>query len=1405
MKLNPATGLSLVDYFTPYNWSDLNVGDQDLGVSGPLLIPNTNLILSGSKTGYLYLMNTGNLGQLAFGDTQIVQTFVAVVAHLHGAPVYYNSPSLGPLVYTWSEDDVLKAYHFNGVDFDTTPISQSTNGAPSGMPGGILSVSANGNVSGTGILWAALPSTSDAEFTVVAGVLRAFDASNLSHELWNSLQVSADDVGNFAKFCPPTIANGKVYLATFSNRLNVYGLGTGFTVFGTPTSQSVAQGSGTTYTMTVTATGGFTGSTALSIAGLPSGATGTFSPATITVGSGTSTLSVTTAASTPVGTSTLTITGTSGTLTSTTTITLIVTSTGGGGGSGSLSGTVSTPTSTQNLSTLGSADWAHWGLSGVSSYDHKAGITPLISNYTMVGGTVESYSDHPIGFTWTGGTPTASATNTTTGIYVSGQGNGFQITAPADGTQRTLTVYVGVWDAQGKMTAYLSDNSAPAYSDTTLNSTSGSLAGMYTFAYKSSSPGQTLNISYTQNNGGAGNVTLQGAALAIASVADFTISGAPSSQSVVQGSGATYTVNVNSVNGFIGSTALSIAGLPSGATGTFSPPTITGGSGTSTLTITTAASTPVSTPTLTITGTSGTLTHTASTSLVVTAAAGFTISGIPPSQSVVQGNSTTYTMTVTATGGFAGNTALSIAGLPSGATGTFSPATITGGSGTSTLTITTAASTPVSTSTLTITGTSGALTSTTTMTLTVTSAGGGGSGSLSGTVSTPTTTQVLSTLGTADWAHWGLSGVTSYDHKADITPLISNYTMVGSGQVALYPDHPIGFTWTGGTPTASATNTTTGIYVSGQGNGFQIIVPADGTQRTLTVYVGVWESQGKMVAHLSDGSATDYTDTTLNSTTGPLAGMYTFVYKSNTPGQTLQITYTQNNGGIGNVTMQGAALAIASGADFTISGAPSSQSVVQGSGTTYTVTVNPVNGFTGNAALSIAGLPSGASGTFNPATITGGSGTSTLTVTTAATTPVSTSTLTITGISGVLTHMASTSLVVTSPADFTISAAPASRSVVQGSGTTYTTTVTAIGNFTGNAALSIAGLPSGAIGTFNPATITAGSGTSTLTITTAASTPVSTSTLTITGTSGALTHTASTSLVVTAAADFTISGIPATQSVAQGSGTTYTMTVNPLNGFTGNTVLSIAGLPSGATATFNPATITAGSGTSTLNITTIASTPVSTSTLTVTGTSGAITHTAIVNLTVTSAGAGSGSLIGTVGNPTTTQVLSTLGTADWAHWGLTGPTSYDHKAGITALISNYTMVGGGLVDSYSDHPIAFSWTGGTPTASATNTATGIYVAGQNNGFKITAPADGTQRTLIVYVGVWRAQGKMVAHLSDSSATDYTDTSLNDPTDPVAGMYTFVYKSNSPGQTLQITYTQNSSGGGNVTMQGAALH
>jgi hypothetical protein len=89
----------------------------------------------------------------------------------------------------------------------------------------MLSVSSHGSVNGTGILWASYAFTGDAESNVTPGILRAFDASDVTRELWNNRQnVSRDGSGTYAKFAAPTIANGHVYLPTFSNQVVVYGL-----------------------------------------------------------------------------------------------------------------------------------------------------------------------------------------------------------------------------------------------------------------------------------------------------------------------------------------------------------------------------------------------------------------------------------------------------------------------------------------------------------------------------------------------------------------------------------------------------------------------------------------------------------------------------------------------------------------------------------------------------------------------------------------------------------------------------------------------------------------------------------------------------------------------------------------------------------------------------------------------------------------------------------------------------------------------------------------------------------------------------------------------------------------------------------------------------------------------------
>jgi hypothetical protein len=175
-----------------------------------------------------------------------------------------------------------------------------------------------------------------------------------------------------------------------------------------------------------------------------------------------------------------------------------------------------------------------------------------------------------------------------------------------------------------------------------------------------------------------------------------------------------------------------------------------------------------------------------------------------------------------------------------------------------------------------------------------------------------------------------------------------------------------------------------------------------------------------------------------------------------------------------------------------------------------------------------------------------------------------------------------------------------------------------------------------------------------------------------------------------------------------------------------------------------------------------------------------------------------GSLSGSSTSVATAVNLTTEGSTDWVHWG---DTSLNRKAGVPAQLSTYTLVGPANLAQYGNDPRPISWTDGTPTATSTNNLKGVFTGVVGTGFSMTAPADTTQRTLIVHVGGWLSSGKLTAVLSDGSAASFTDT-----TTTAAGQfdrnYTLVYSAASAGQTLTVTWTLVS--GQNVTLNATAL-
>ena len=299
--------------------------------------------------------------------------------------------------------------------------------------------------------------------------------------------------------------------------------------------------------------------------------------------------------------------------------------------------------------------------------------------------------------------------------------------------------------------------------------------------------------------------------------------------------------------------------------------------------------------------------------------------------------------------------------------------------------------------------------------------------------------------------------------------------------------------------------------------------------------------------------------------------------------------------------------------NFTVSATPSSLTVVQGSNNTSTITVGPTNGFSGSVNLSASNLPAGVAASFsmNPVNVLSATNAApTLTLTAGSSAKLGAALITLIASSGTITQTTTINLVVGPLPNFTLSAAPVSLSVVQGSGTTSTITVNPSNSFDGIVNLSVSGLPNGVTASFSPDPT---SSAATLTLTAGISAPLVNSTVTVTGTSGALTQSTFVNLTVLASPNFTLSAAPSALTVAQAGDNSSTVTVIPENGFNSAVAFSASGLPNGVTASFNPNPATS---TSTLTFTASSSARTGSATVTLTGTSGGLTQMATLDLTV---------------------------------------------------------------------------------------------------------------------------------------------------------------------------------------------
>jgi hypothetical protein len=248
--------------------------DMDLGSAGPLLAETFGAVVGAGKDGIAYVVHQDNMGKTAVADlNDPAGNYRKLMAppvfftyfppdldpapediralnvwwgnqthHLHGSSVFWDSPDLGPLVYCWGENGNLRAwslqqdgrltYRACSAEWASpnSPDDPGANAPKGGMPGGMISLSADGTTPHSGVVWALIP-YADANMAVVAGRLLAYDATDFGtfgdgskqlQVLWDSQDWNIQF--SFNKFNRPVVFDGKLIVPTYDDRVDVYGL-----------------------------------------------------------------------------------------------------------------------------------------------------------------------------------------------------------------------------------------------------------------------------------------------------------------------------------------------------------------------------------------------------------------------------------------------------------------------------------------------------------------------------------------------------------------------------------------------------------------------------------------------------------------------------------------------------------------------------------------------------------------------------------------------------------------------------------------------------------------------------------------------------------------------------------------------------------------------------------------------------------------------------------------------------------------------------------------------------------------------------------------------------------------------------------------------------------------------------
>jgi hypothetical protein len=307
-----------------------------------------------------------------------------------------------------------------------------------------------------------------------------------------------------------------------------------------------------------------------------------------------------------------------------------------------------------------------------------------------------------------------------------------------------LPLFASDFNGDNKVDLLSGDGVLLGNGDGTFQASSGNTSG-FTFNAVGDINGDGKPDVIFQILGGQGSV-LVGKLVQTGPPADFSGSISPSTVTAAPNNSATATVTLTALNGFSSDVTLSASGLPTGVTASFASSTITGGNGSTTLTVNVGSNAVGGTYTFTVTGTGGGVTHSTVETVVVNAPIpDFSVSLSPDNfQNVAPGQSAIFTVTVAPQGGFSSNVNVALTGtLPPGATSSISPTTITGANGTSTIRINIPPGATANVYSLTLTLSSGGITKSTSLTVGVNTSGGDFTGTFTTSQTSPSTSTGL--------------------------------------------------------------------------------------------------------------------------------------------------------------------------------------------------------------------------------------------------------------------------------------------------------------------------------------------------------------------------------------------------------------------------------------------------------------------------------------------------------------------------------------------------------------------------------------------------------------------------------------------------------------------------------------